>query len=133
MLASCAALYWQIDRTFLPAYIIKPRTFSSEISRYPSTTCSCIVVRAKFTADLGVDVRGPELTQCYKVSAGNPITADYGTVSANGFAVKVFKNVNRSIDRTVNDVGLFAGWPIYAFRNKNRTGILITERFYINE
>lgn len=40
---------------------------------------------------------GPELTHRYKVSAGNPITADYGKVPAKGFNVKVSKNVNRSI------------------------------------
>lgn len=81
---------------------------------------------------------GPELTHRYKVSAGNPITADYDKVSANGFNVKVSKNVNRSIGRVVNDVGLFAGWLINAFRNKDRIIqsvmrlLLLIPRFCIN-
>lgn len=57
LFASCATLLTNRWNFPPPAYIIKPRTFSPEISRYPSTTRNCIVVPAKFTPDLGVDVR----------------------------------------------------------------------------
>lgn len=44
----------------------------------------------------------PELTHRYKVSAGNPITTDYGKVLGNGFARESFQKA--LIDRS-------AIWP----------------------